>query len=412
MYLTLSKKFEVSFSRRLRRETWDEDRNRRAFGMTGEGNWGHGVNLQVYIILHGSVDSQTGMLVNLSDVKKGVKEILDQRYDHKFLNVDTSPFESVPPVLENIAKNIFYDISKDFAGGSAKPVACHVAGLPTASATYYERGTVERDVLLEFSAARRTYSPALSEEENARIFGKAAAPSGHGHHYRLRAVLQGTADVETGQIAADIDIEEAAAALIEELDHKNLSTDVKHFQSAPNTTEYLAAYCFERLSRFLPVVRLQLYELPWFFAEYGSSHICRLGMQTNFNSAHRLYNPRFTEAENAIRYGKCNHPSGHGHGYIAEFTVGGTLDTRSGTLLDFVQFQQTVKSLVAPYHNRHLDLETKDFEESPSTGENICQRLWQKGQAAFEGKITRVRLWETPNNKFTVRSCSFESGHG
>ena len=65
----------------------------------------------------------------------------------------------------------------------AKLCACHVSESPERSATCYSNGAIEANYWLEFSAARRTMSPLLSADENARLFGPAS--SIHGHNYRV-----------------------------------------------------------------------------------------------------------------------------------------------------------------------------------------------------------------------------------
>jgi hypothetical protein len=40
----------------------------------------------------------------------------------------------------------------------------------------------------------------------------------------------------------------------------------------------------------------------------------------------------------------------------------------------------------------------------PSTGENIVRILWPKVDAGVQHRLTRLRLWETQNNRFTLRT--------
>ena len=109
-----------------------------------------------------------------------------------------------------------------------------------------------------------------------------------------------------------------------------------------------------------------------------------------------------SEAENAKLYGKCNNPLGHGHGYLTETTIGGEYDERSGTLYDFVAFRKAIQESLEPWRDRHLDLETEDFHEAPSTGENIVRALWPKIDNRVNQQLVRLRLWETPNNRFAL----------
>ncbi|MBA2433214.1 MAG: 6-carboxytetrahydropterin synthase, partial [Chthoniobacterales bacterium] len=92
--------------------------------------------------------------------------------------------------------------------------------------------------------------------------------------------------------------------------------------------------------------------------------------------------------------------------YIAEATIGGELHERSGTLCKFTEFQQALHDALAGWQNRHLDLETEEFRRLPSTGENIVQILWEKLDPLLWNRLERLRLWETTNNRFTLRRAA------
>jgi 6-pyruvoyltetrahydropterin/6-carboxytetrahydropterin synthase len=92
-----------------------------------------------------------------------------------------------------------------------------------------------------FCASHRLDTPALSAEENKRLYGKCNNPYGHGHDYVLDVTVEGPVD-STGQVAD----RRALDALVNEkvlqrLDHKNLSKDVGALQNVVATTENLAA---------------------------------------------------------------------------------------------------------------------------------------------------------------------------
>jgi len=113
--------------------------------------------------------------------------------------------------------------------------------------------------------------------------------------------------------------------------------------------------------------------------------------------------PSFSAEQNNALFGKCNNPAGHGHHYVAEATIGGDYDPKTGTLADFVKFRNAMTNSLAAWDNRHLDVETDDFRDTPSTGENIVRVLWSKLDPALDHKLVRLRIWETKNNRFTLR---------
>jgi len=187
------------------------------------------------------------------------------------------------------------------------------------------------------------------------------------------------------------------------LDHKNLNHQVPGLTSQPITTETLARYIYKRAEETLPVTRVRLHERSDFFAEYWSGDRFFLGLRAGFSAAHCLKSEQLSAEENAALFGKCNNPRGHGHLYLAEATVGGEFDERSGTLTSFDALQAAMTSALEPWQDKHLDLEMDEFQHRPSTGENIVQSLWPQFDSRLEGRLVRLRLWETANNRFTLR---------
>ncbi len=415
--LTVSKRLEFSASRRLFVPAWSEERNRAVFGAESAARYGTGRNYVAFFILTGTVDPANGMLVNISEIKQRVEGVLQAHFDHKFLNEDHPAFRKLPPTTEKLARQLFLEVAPLFADLSAELVACHLQEAPERSATFYAGGAIEENHWLEFSAARQTMSPQLSAQENEQLFGVAASPFGHGHHYRARFTFRRSAPGTTGgtpSVASpvgDWDASEGVppglARFLEELraelDHKNLNHEVPGLTNRPMTTESLAQYLYERVAAEWPIERVRLHEREDFFAEYWRTGEYFLGLRHPFSAAHRLHAGELSEAENLKLYGKCNNPRGHGHRYLTEATIGGAYDERSGTLYNFLDLLDGVETALRPWQDKHLDLETDAFRSSPSTGENIVRALWPKFDRQLKERLVRLRLWETPNNRFTLR---------
>jgi 6-pyruvoyltetrahydropterin/6-carboxytetrahydropterin synthase len=187
------------------------------------------------------------------------------------------------------------------------------------------------------------------------------------------------------------------------LDHKNLNDEVRELDGVPITTECLSKFVLERLAVGLPVNRVRLYEMDQFFAEYDVAGVCSMGLLSGFNASHRLHSPLLDDFQNQHVYGKCNNPAGHGHWYKVESTLSGNLDLRTGALEDLSEFSLILDNALRKWEGKHLDLETDDFRNRPSTSENIIQTLWPRLDDPLGGKLTRLRLWETANNRFTLR---------
>ena len=259
MLLTVSKRLEFSASRRLFVKDWSDAENLAAFGLETSARYGAGRNYVAYFVFSGAVDPATGMLMNISEIKERVGQVLHDGFDHKFLNEDNPAFANVPPTAENVARELFAAASPLFQGGQARLVACHLSESEGRSATFYSSGACEANHWFEFSAARQTMSPQLGDAENQRLFGAAASPFGHGHNYRARLTFQGSP-------AASAKISRCLDSLRDELDHKNLNLEVPGLTKKSITTEILARYIQQRAAESVPVNRLRLHERCDFFA--------------------------------------------------------------------------------------------------------------------------------------------------
>jgi 6-pyruvoyltetrahydropterin/6-carboxytetrahydropterin synthase len=401
MFLTVSKRLEFSASRRLFVPGWTAEQNRAAFGEETNARYGAGRNYVAWFVFTGEVDPATGMLMNISEIKKRAGEVIDCGYDHKFLNEDNEHFADTVPTAENVARQLAVDVAPLFEDSGAELTAVYLEETPTRAATAYVNGVTEAHHDFRFSAARITTSPHLSQQENEQLFGSAASPHGHGHEYNTRLTFR--ADEPNGAAAAIID------SLRTDLDHRNLNAEVSGLKGSPMTTEMITKYIFDRANSSVPLDRVRLHERSDFFAEYNAAGEHLLGMEMPFSASHRLQSYEHSAEENAAMYGKCNNPRGHGHLYVSEATIGGAIDERSGTLANFTEFQRALRDSVADWDNRHLDLETEEFRGRPSTGENIVQVLWEKMKPRLWDRLVRLRLWETTNNRFTLRGSAIAS---
>ena len=103
--ISLTRRFEFSASHRYWNEKWSDEKNEELFGLCIS-PFGHGHNYELHVTISGAVDPVTGMIVNLTDLKKYVQEVLLQ-FDHKYLNLDNPLFKDLIPTTENIAHVLF-----------------------------------------------------------------------------------------------------------------------------------------------------------------------------------------------------------------------------------------------------------------------------------------------------------------
>jgi len=401
MLLTVSKRVEFSASRRLFSAKFSKEENLRLFGDESAARYGTGRNYVAYFVFSGEPDATTGMLINISEIKERAGAIINERYDHRFLNEDNAAFRDRVPTAENVCRQLFDEIVPLFADDVARLVAVHLRETPERSATAYSNGAIEANYWFDFSAARKTISPHLSASDNEKLFGISTRE--HGHNYRVRLTLRDDAPAEKPTLVPEQDIAALIQSFRSQLDHKNLNRDVDALRSQPITTESLSRFLLSSGSSRAALCRVRLHERDDFFAEAWHDDKMFLGMREGFSAAHRLHVSSFSEEKNSDLFGKCNNPRGHGHRYVTEATLGGDYDEKSGTLFPFDEMRAALNHALTPWRDKHLDLETDEFRQQPSTGENIVRALWPKVDGALQHRVTRLRLWETANNRFTLR---------
>ncbi len=73
-----------------------------------------------WFVFTGAVDPATGMLMNISEIKQRAGAVIDDRYDHRFLNEDNPSFADRVPTAENVARQLVTDVAPLFQESGAQ----------------------------------------------------------------------------------------------------------------------------------------------------------------------------------------------------------------------------------------------------------------------------------------------------
>jgi 6-pyruvoyltetrahydropterin/6-carboxytetrahydropterin synthase len=126
-----------------------------------------------------------------------------------------------------------------------------------------------------------------------------------------------------------------------------------------------------------------------------------LGRRYRFSASHRLHSEKLSEEENRRVYGKCNNPHGHGHNYVVEVRVSGTVDPATGMIANLADLDGFVeREVIEPFDHKLLNEEVFVFRESVPTTENVCKEIYRRLKHFPKAKLERVRVEETSNNTF------------
>lgn len=122
--------------------------------------------------------------------------------------------------------------------------------------------------------------------------------------------------------------------------------------------------------------------------------------KANFNSAHRLHNPIWSDEKNNEIFGLCNNPNYHGHNYDLIVKLVGNIDQETGYVFDMKVLNDIIKSeIIERFDHKNLNLDTLEFKNLNPTAENIAKVIYEilreKISLSFELEIT---LYETPRN--------------
>lgn len=106
MKMLITRKAEFSAAHRCYNEQLSETENRALYGENAASH-GHGHNYTVEITLVGHPDPVTGMIFDLKRLKEIInREVIDPM-DHRYLNHEVKPFDTVIPTPENIAREVW-----------------------------------------------------------------------------------------------------------------------------------------------------------------------------------------------------------------------------------------------------------------------------------------------------------------
>lgn len=136
-----------------------------------------------------------------------------------------------------------------------------------------------------------------------------------------------------------------------------------------------------------------------------NNHVAYATRRETFSAAHRLFNSHFTDEENLRIFGKCSNPNWHGHNYILEVTVRGSIDPSTGFVIDLKLLKEIIiENVIKKVDHKNLNLDTEFMKGIMPTTENVAIMIWhQLVDKIPSGKLYSIRVSETENNFFEYK---------
>lgn len=131
--------------------------------------------------------------------------------------------------------------------------------------------------------------------------------------------------------------------------------------------------------------------------EAGPVYLTR---RATFSASHRLHEPRMPARWNERVFGICNNENGHGHNYVIEVVVVGSVDATSGMVMNLRDLKQVIeREIVTECDHKHLNLDVKWLRGINPTAENLAIAFWRRLEAhVHPARLYCVRLLESADN--------------
>jgi 6-pyruvoyltetrahydropterin/6-carboxytetrahydropterin synthase len=107
--ISVFRKEHFNAAHRLHNPDWSAEKNKEIFGLCNNANY-HGHNYELIIQITGTINPETGYVIDMKDLSVLAQEEVVKKFDHKNLNLDVPEFENLNPSAENIAVVIYHKL--------------------------------------------------------------------------------------------------------------------------------------------------------------------------------------------------------------------------------------------------------------------------------------------------------------
>ena len=206
---------------------------------------GLAVFLELGVELAGVADKATGLIVNVSDIDRKVRDcavgVFAEKIKTDFRSARHTGFDELVFLL----KTIWEKLTNQFGSAQLSKLILKLSPFRTLAVVDKDCAMVYYSEKFEFAAAHKLWNEKFSEKQNIDAFGKCANPTGHGHNYIVEVTVKYLTGqpFKTGEFEKVVDKE-----LIHAVDHKNLNSDLQEFQRTTPTVENIAVFAWNKLA--------------------------------------------------------------------------------------------------------------------------------------------------------------------
>ncbi|MGI8907268.1 MAG: 6-carboxytetrahydropterin synthase [Candidatus Sumerlaeaceae bacterium] len=136
-----------------------------------------------------------------------------------------------------------------------------------------------------------------------------------------------------------------------------------------------------------------------------------ISRKVEFCASHRLYNPEFSDEKNQAIYGRCNNVNGHGHNYVLEVTLRGSIEPDTGMVMDLKALKVLLEEeILEKVDHKNLNVDVDFLDGVIPTAENIVASFWNilEDKLPSNCELFEMKLWESENNLALYRGEGVE----
>jgi 6-pyruvoyltetrahydropterin/6-carboxytetrahydropterin synthase len=101
MRISVIRKAHFNAAHRLYNPNWTDEKNAEVFGLCNNPYF-HGHNYELEVKVTGEVDPETGYVIDMKILSDLIKYEIENRFDHKNLNLQVEEFKNLIPTAEHI----------------------------------------------------------------------------------------------------------------------------------------------------------------------------------------------------------------------------------------------------------------------------------------------------------------------
>lgn len=122
--MIVTARLDFSAAHRLHNPDRDAEWNRRTYDKCDNPS-GHGHNYLLEVSVEGQIDPDTGMVIDLKELKDIMRRAVIDRVDHKHLNHDVDFLSGLIPTAENLAVAFWREIETHLTRGRLHQIVLH-----------------------------------------------------------------------------------------------------------------------------------------------------------------------------------------------------------------------------------------------------------------------------------------------